>query len=99
MVKNMIKAESLVINPELVAIIGVEAAHVLESLKRSLDVKSNADFLGPLTLYCLIERFAIFDATAGKLRHVRRADLGGKHDRVVINGDHQRKYASARLDN
>ena len=72
----MIKPESLVINPELVAIIGVEAAHMLELLKRALDVKRNADFFGPFTLGRLIERFAIFDAAAGKLRHVGRAGLG-----------------------
>ncbi len=95
----MIKPESLVINPELVAIVGVEAAHMLEALKGSLDVKRNAGFLGPFTLYCLIERFAIFDSTAGKFWHVGRADLGGKHGCIVIYGNHQRKYASARLDN
>ena len=95
----MIEPESLVINPELVAIVGVEAAHMLEALKGSRDIKSNAGFLGPFTLYCLIERFAIFDTTAGKFWHVGRADLGGKHDRIVINGNRQRKYASARLDN
>src|SRR5882724_2075588 len=74
--KKMIKPESLVINPELVAIIGVETAHVLEALKRSLDVKSNADLLGPFALGCLIERFALFDAAAGKFRHVGRTGLG-----------------------
>jgi len=75
-IEKMIKPESLVINPELVAIIGVEAAHVLEPLKRSLDVKSNADLLGPFALGCLIERFALFDAAAGKFRHVGRTGLG-----------------------
>jgi hypothetical protein len=52
----------------------------------------------PFTLHCLIERFAIFDATAGKLRHIRGAALGCEHDSVVIDGNHQRKYAAARLD-
>ena len=94
----MIKPESLVIDPELLAIIGVEAAHVLEVLQGALDVKSDTDFLGPFTLHGLIERFAIFDATARKLRHVRRAALGCEHDSVVIDGDRQRKYAAARLD-
>ena len=75
-VKKMIKPESLVINPELVAIIDVEAAHLLELLKRTLDVKSNADLLDPFTLCRLIERFAIFDAAAGKFWHVGRAGLG-----------------------
>lgn len=94
----MIKPESLVINPELLAIIFVEAAHVLEALQRPLDVKGDTDFLGPFSFHCLIERFAVFDATAGKLRHIRRATLGREHDGVVIDGDHQRKYAAARLD-
>ena len=60
----MIEPESLVINPELVTIIGVEAAHMLESPKGSFDVKRNADFLGPFALCGLIERFAIFYAAA-----------------------------------
>jgi hypothetical protein len=94
----MIKPESLVINPELVAVIGVETAHVLELPQRALDAKSNADFLGPFTLYRLIECFALFDATAGKFRHVGRANLGRKHDCVVTDSDCQRKYAAARLD-
>src|ERR1700686_2955951 len=76
LVQKMIKPERLVINPELVAIIGVEAAHMLESLKGPLDVKGNADFLGPFTRDCLIERFAILDAAAGKFWHVGRAGLG-----------------------
>jgi len=71
----MIKPESLVINPELVAIVGEEATHMLESLNGALDVKWNADFLGPFTLCCLIERFAIFDATPGKFWHIGRAGL------------------------
>lgn len=94
----MIQLESLVVNPELLAIVGVEAAHVLESLQGAFDVKGDTDFLGPFTLHCRIERFAIFDATAGKFRHIRRAALGCKHDSVVIDGNHQRKYAAARLD-
>ena len=98
MAKKMIEAESLVINPELVAIIGVEAAHMLESLKGTLHVKGNADFLGPFTLGRLIERLALFDAAAGKFRHVRRTGLRGEHDRVVMNGDDERKYSPARFD-
>jgi len=73
---KMIKLESLVINPELVAIIGVEAAHVLKPLIRTLDVECNADFLGPFTFDGLIERFAGFDAAAGKFWHIRRAGFG-----------------------
>ena len=94
----MIKPESLVINPELPAIIGVEATHVLELLQGALDVERDTDFLGPFTLRCLIERFASFDAAAGKLRHVGRAALGCKHDSAIIDGDHQSKYAAARLE-
>jgi len=72
----MIKPESLVIYPEFIAVIGVEAAHLLESLKGALDVKSNAYFLGPFALSRLIERFTRFDAAAGKLGHVGRAGFG-----------------------
>src|SRR5258708_9820965 len=74
--KKMIKPESLVIYPEFFAVIGVEAAHMLKLIKGTLDVKSNADFLGPFARCCLIERFANFDATAGKFWHVGRAGLG-----------------------
>src|SRR5882724_3706435 len=74
--KKMIEPESLVIYPEFIAVIGVEAAHMLESLKGALDVKSNADFLSPFALCCLIERFTVFDAAAGKFGHVGRAGLG-----------------------
>src|SRR5271163_4240470 len=77
-VEKTIKPESLLINPELVAIIGVEAAHVLESLQRALDVERNADFLGPFTRYRLIEGFTFLDATARKFRHIGRASLGRK---------------------
>ena len=97
-IKKMIQAESLVIDPEFMAIIGIKAADMLELPKGSLDVKSNANFLGPLTLYGLIERFAVFDAASGKFRHLGRAGLGRKHDRVVMNGDHQREYAAPRFD-
>ncbi len=74
--KKVIEPESLVIYPEFIAVIGVEAAQMLELLKRALDVKRNADFLGPFTLGRLIERFTDFDATAGKFGHVGRAGLG-----------------------
>src|SRR5258706_6612982 len=97
-VEKMIQPEGLIINPELVAIIGVKAAHLLKLPKRSLDVESNADFLGPFALCCLIERFTLFDAAAGKFRHLERTGLGRKHDRVVAQGDRQREYAAARLD-
>ena len=95
----MIKPEGLVIDPELLTIIGVEAAHVLKSLQGALDVERDADFLGPFALNCLIERFAILDATARKLWHIRRAALGSKHDCVVIYGERQRKNTATRLDN
>src|ERR1700691_3284178 len=94
----MIKPESLVIHPELLAIIGVEAAHVLELLQGAFDVKSDTDFLGPFALRCLVERFAIFNATAGKLRHVGRAVLGREHDSAVMDGDRQRKNPTSRLN-
>jgi hypothetical protein len=97
-IEIVIKPEGLVINPELLAIIGVEAAHVLESLQGALHVERDTDFLGPFTLDCLIERFAIFDATAGEFRHIGGAALGCKHDGVVIDGDDQSKYAAAWLD-
>src|SRR5208337_2050436 len=97
-VEKVIKAEGLIINPELVAIVGVEAAHMLELPERPLYVKGNADFLGPFTLGRLIERLALFDTAAGKLRYLRRTGLRGKHDRVVTNGEDQRKHPSARLD-
>src|SRR5882762_10152489 len=97
-VEKMIEPEGLVIDPELVAIIGVKAAHLLKLPKRSLDVENNADFLGPFALCCLIERFTLFDAAAVKFQNLGRTGLGLKHDRGVAEGDCQGKYAAARLD-
>jgi len=71
--KKMIKPESLVVYPEFFAVISVEAAHMLKLLKRALDVKGNADFLGPFTPCRLIECFATLDAAAWKFGHVGRA--------------------------
>src|SRR5450631_2089072 len=75
-VEEMIKPERLVINPELVSIVGVETAHVLKSRKGALDLKGNADLLGPFALRRLIERFALFYTAARKFRHAGRAGLG-----------------------
>jgi len=95
----MIKPERLVIDPEFLAIARVEPAHLLKTLQGTLDVKSDADFLGPFTPYRLIERFAIFDTAAGQFRHVGRTSLRGKHYCIFMNSDDQRKYTAARLDN
>jgi len=95
---KMVELKSLVINPELIAIIGIEAAHVPEAMKGALDAESDADFFGPFAFDRLIERFPFLDASAGKFRHVRCAEFRRQHDRIVIDGDRQRKNAATRLD-